>query len=67
LNPPASAITQNALRPYLEYGNICMRDHGDNSNYNSMQMTVSRRVTSGLSLTQAAHTEPIEGYNVAAV
>ena len=44
LDPPASTINQNALRPYLGYGSISMRDHGDNSNYNSMQMTVSRRV-----------------------
>src|SRR5207248_404008 len=51
LNPPASNINQNALRPYLGYGNISMRDHGDNSNYNSLQITASRRLTSGLSLT----------------
>jgi hypothetical protein len=51
LNPPFSTINQNALRPYLGYGSISMRDDGDNSNYNSMQMTVSRRVASGLSLT----------------
>ena len=51
LNPPASGINQNALRPYLGYGNISMRDDGDNSNYNSLQMTVSRRVASGLSVT----------------
>jgi hypothetical protein len=51
LNPPASTINQNALRPYLGYGSISMRDDGDNSNYNSMQMTVSRRLTSGLSIT----------------
>ena len=51
LNPPASTINQNALRPYLGYGSISMRDDGDNSNYNSMQMTVSRRVASGLSIT----------------
>jgi hypothetical protein len=51
LNPPASNINQNALRPYLGYGNISMRDHGDNSNYNSLQITASRRMQSGLSLT----------------
>jgi hypothetical protein len=51
LNPPFSTINQNALRPYLGYGSISMRDDGDNSNYNSMQMTISRRVVSGLSLT----------------
>jgi hypothetical protein len=51
LNPPNSNINQNALRPYLGYGSISMRDDGDNSNYNSMQMTVSRRVAAGFSLT----------------
>ena len=51
LNAPASSINQNALRPYLGYGSISMRDHGDNSNYNSLQMTASRRMISGLSLT----------------
>ena len=47
LNPPASGINQNALRPYLGYGNINMRDHGDNSNYNSLQITASRRMQIG--------------------
>src|SRR5262249_3989437 len=51
LNPPNSNINQNAERPYLGYGSISMRDDGDNSNYNSMQITISRRVASGLSLT----------------
>ena len=51
LNAPASNINQNALRPYLGYGSINMRDHGDNSNYNSMQSTISRRVASGFSIT----------------
>src|SRR5262249_155251 len=39
LNAPNSGINVNALRPYLGYGSINMSDHGDNSNYNSMQMT----------------------------
>src|SRR5260370_34846799 len=51
LNPPASNINVNALRPYPGYGSISMRDDGDNSNYNSMQLTASRRMTSGLALT----------------
>lgn len=51
LNPPASNINVNALRPYPGYSNISMRDQGDNSNYNSLQMTASRRMQSGLSLT----------------
>ena len=51
LNPPASNINVNALRPYPGYGSINKRDQGDNSNYNSLQITASRRMQSGLSLT----------------
>jgi hypothetical protein len=51
LNPPASNINVNALRPYPGYGSISMRDQGDNSSYNSLQITASRRMQSGLSLT----------------
>jgi hypothetical protein len=51
LNAPNSAINVNALRPYLGYGSINMTDHGDNSNYNSLQITASRRMQNGLSLT----------------
>jgi hypothetical protein len=51
LNPPASTINVNALRPYLGYGNINVRDQGDNSNYNSLQIAVSRRIVRGFSLT----------------
>ena len=50
LNPPNSGINVNALRPYLGYGNILLRDDSDNSNYNSLQTSISRRLTSGLSL-----------------
>ena len=39
----------NALRPYLGYGNINLRDDSDNTNYNSLQVSVSRRLRSGLS------------------
>jgi hypothetical protein len=49
LNPPNSGINVNALRPYQGYGTIAMRDTGDNSNYNSLQMTANRRVGKGLS------------------
>lgn len=49
LNPPNSAINANALRPYLGWGNISMRDHGDSSNYNSLQVSFNRRMASGLS------------------
>lgn len=51
LNAPNSGINVNALRPYPGYASINMSDHGDNSNYNSMQITASRRMLSGLSLT----------------
>jgi hypothetical protein len=49
LNPPSSNINVNALRPYLGYGSISVRDQGDNSNYNSLQVAVSRRIRQGLS------------------
>ena len=51
LNAPNSGINVNALRPYLGYGSINMIDHGDNSNYNSLQITASRRMQNGLSMT----------------
>jgi hypothetical protein len=51
LNPPASNINPNALRPYAGYGAISERDQGDNSSYNSLQISGSRRMQSGLSLT----------------
>jgi len=49
LNAPNSGINVNALRPYLGYGNINLRDDSDNTNYNSLQVSVSRRLRSGLS------------------
>ena len=51
LNPPNSNINVNALRPFPGYASINMLDHGDNSNYNSLQTSVSRRMQNGLSLT----------------
>ena len=48
LNPPNSTINVNALRSFLGYANINLRDHSDNTSYNSMQLAVSRRVRSGL-------------------
>jgi hypothetical protein len=51
LNPPNSNINVNALRPFPGYASINMRDQGDNSNYNSLQTSVSRRMQNGLSLT----------------
>ena len=49
LNAPNSTINVNALRPYIGFGNIFLRDDSDNSNYNSLQVSVSRRLRSGLS------------------
>jgi hypothetical protein len=49
LNAPNSGINVNALRPYLGFGNINLRDDSDNTNYNSLQASLSRRLRSGLS------------------
>ncbi len=49
LSPPNSGINVNALRPYLGFGNILLRDESDNSNYNSLQVSASRRLRNGLS------------------
>ena len=49
LNAPNSGINVNALRPYQGYGNINLRDDSDNTNYNSLQVSISRRLRSGLS------------------
>ena len=49
LNPPNSTINVNALRPYLGWGNINLRDDSDTSNYNSLQVTASRRLRYGFS------------------
>src|SRR5882724_10928696 len=50
LNPPNSSINPNALRPYLGYSAVGILDTGDNSNYNSLQVGVRRRVSRGLSV-----------------
>ena len=49
LNPPNSTINVNALRPYLGYSNILMRNRFDNSNYNGLQLSANRRFGQGLS------------------
>ena len=49
LNAPQSSINVNALRPYPGYGNINMNENGDSSNYNSLQVSASRRAARGLS------------------
>jgi hypothetical protein len=51
LNAPNSGINVNALRPYPGYASINERDQGDNSNYNALQITASRRMGSGFSIT----------------
>jgi hypothetical protein len=48
-NPRNSTINANALRPFLGYSAISVEDTGDNSNYNSLQMAVRRRMAQGLS------------------
>lgn len=49
LAPPQSTMNVNALRPYLGYGNINMNENADSSNYNSMQVSINRRMERGLS------------------
>jgi hypothetical protein len=39
----------NAVRPYLGYANITLRDLSDTSNYNSLQVSISRRLAKGFS------------------
>ncbi|MDZ4798893.1 MAG: carboxypeptidase regulatory-like domain-containing protein [Bryobacteraceae bacterium] len=51
LNAPNSGININALRRFPGYANISQRDHGDNSSYNAMQVTASRRMNAGFSMT----------------
>lgn len=43
-----SGVNVNALRPYPGYAEIDARDDGDNSNYNSLQVRLSKRTRSGL-------------------
>ncbi len=48
LNPPASTINVNALRPYPGYGNILITENEDESKYHSLQTSVTRRLEKGL-------------------
>ncbi|HYZ85586.1 MAG TPA: carboxypeptidase regulatory-like domain-containing protein, partial [Bryobacteraceae bacterium] len=48
LNAPNSSINVNALRPFPGYGAINLRDASDNSNYNSLQVAVNRRMSQRL-------------------
>jgi Carboxypeptidase regulatory-like domain/TonB-dependent Receptor Plug Domain len=48
LNPPASTTNVNALRPYPGFGNILITENADESNYHSLQTSLTRRLQSGL-------------------
>jgi hypothetical protein len=47
--PSNKGVNMNALRPYLGDGEVYMFDNGDNSNYNALQVSASRRMRKGLS------------------
>ena len=44
-----ASVNPNALRPYLGYGAISYAQNNGKSNYHSLQMSASRRVSQGLS------------------
>src|SRR5260370_37407594 len=50
-NPAAtlgsSALNRDFLRPYPGYGDISIHREGSSSNYNSLQLSVNRRFSSG--------------------
>jgi Carboxypeptidase regulatory-like domain/TonB-dependent Receptor Plug Domain len=48
LTPPASTTNVNALRPYLGYGNISITENADESSYHSLQLSMTRRLLTGL-------------------
>jgi outer membrane receptor protein involved in Fe transport len=48
LAPPASTTNVNALRPYLGYGTITITEDADESNYHSLQASLTRRLQAGL-------------------
>jgi hypothetical protein len=45
-----NALPQDFLRPYTGYGDISYRNNGASSNYNSLQVSVSRHMSRGLLL-----------------
>ncbi|MGH9668479.1 MAG: hypothetical protein ACRD9L_28995, partial [Bryobacteraceae bacterium] len=47
---PGKPLTDNFLRPYLGYGSITPYEMTGNSNYNSLQVSVNRRLAKGLQL-----------------
>jgi hypothetical protein len=52
-NPTLSSAAINAIRPYLGFGTISQASYVGNGYYNSMQTTISRRFSSGLSFSTA--------------
>ncbi len=48
LNPPASTTNVNALRPYPGYGSISITENEDESNYHSLQTSLTRRLRAGV-------------------
>ena len=46
--PPGTPLPDNFLRRYPGYGNISVYDNGASSNYNSLQVSVSRHLARGL-------------------
>ena len=50
---PASPLPDNFLRPLIGYGAINLRTNGGYSRYNSLQVTVNRRVRAGLAFGSA--------------
>jgi hypothetical protein len=44
----STALPTNYLRPFQGYGDINMQQFGGNSNYNSLQVSLNRRVAKGL-------------------
>jgi hypothetical protein len=74
LTPPASTANVNSLRPYPGYGNITITENADQSNYHSLQTSVTRRLQSGLefgvnyTFSKALDTSsgtPEDSYNIA--
>ena len=46
----STALPTNYLRPYQGYGDISMQAFGGNSNYNALQVSLNRRLATGLQL-----------------
>jgi hypothetical protein len=47
--PENKGVNVNALRPYPGFGTITSYEYQDNSNYNGLQISANRRMSSGLS------------------